>query len=116
MIEALLQENPFNYVSKRELVQPLIDAFFTRTRSGLENSIFLSELTALDRHLMSEFSIACQDTINFAQLMAQGQLEPPPPKLLDLAKRAVQQCMARQNEDVQVWAERLARDVSEVTD
>lgn len=35
----------------------------------------------------------------------------PSPEMLDLARRAVDSCRSRQGEDVQVWAERLAKDV-----
>jgi hypothetical protein len=127
MIEALLWENPFCHVSKRELVAPLIDLFLSRTRSGRENSVFLRKhaqdvlptadiLLDAEQRLMSEFSAACQDAVDFAQRMASGQVGMPSPEMLALAKRAAQQCAARNNEDVQVWAEQLARDVGNAVD
>jgi hypothetical protein len=68
------------------------------------------------QRIPTEFSAACREAVTFAQRLATGQVEAPSPDLLALAKQAQQQCDARKNEDVQAWAEQLARDVGNAMD
>jgi hypothetical protein len=63
-----------------------------------------------------EFSLACREAVTFAQLLSSGRAAVPPANMLELAKRVVLKQKARKAEDVQTWAERLARDVGNATD
>jgi hypothetical protein len=63
-----------------------------------------------------EFIAACQEAVSFAQRLSAGLIEKPSTDLLALAKQVVQQQQRRQAEDVQPWAERLARDVGDAVD
>jgi hypothetical protein len=78
----------------------------------------LELLSSLDpeKRMSTEFKAACREAVTFAQRFEAGQVEAPSPDLLALAKRAAEQCAARRNEDVQTWAEQLARDVGNTTD
>jgi hypothetical protein len=65
---------------------------------------------------LEEFNTACREAVNFARQLVNGQVKASSPDLLALAKRAAEQCAARKNEDVEAWAERLARDISNTMD
>src|SRR5262249_15479894 len=109
------------------LVVPLITLFYSVTRAGRQNSVVLREqaravpstsVTSLgpEQRILAEFSADCREAVTFAQRILTGQVEAPSPDLIALATRAAQQCAARKNEDVQAWAEQLARDVGNATD
>ncbi len=111
MLEFLLLDNPYRHVLTRDLLAPLAP-FYRVIWAGCENSVVLGE----QQRLANEFATACGEAVTFAQRIVSGQLEVPSMSLLTLAKQALQHCSARQNEDVQVWAERLAREVGNATD
>jgi hypothetical protein len=127
MNSALSLEEPFRYAMTHALVDPLVCLFRFGTRRGRENSIVLSEpapaaphgAASLDEEqerATQEFLADCRAAVAFAGRLAAGQLDTPSPELLALAKRALQRQQALKAEDVQTWAERLARDVSGATD
>jgi hypothetical protein len=127
MNETFLVEEPFRHVWSRDLVAPLVALFHSGTRLGRENSVVLREQAraappgaatspAPEQRLTAEFSAACREAVTFAQRLGTGQVEALSPELLALAKQAAQQCAARKKEDVQAWAEQLARDVGNATD
>jgi uncharacterized protein (TIGR04255 family) len=127
MIEILPLEASFRHVSTRDLVAPLLSLFYSATRAGRENSVVLREqamvappeaatLSAREQGFLDKFSADCRQAVSFAQRIVTGQVEAPSPDLLALARQAAQQCAARKDEDVQAWADRLARDVGSATD
>lgn len=110
MLELLLIDNPFRHVSTENLLAPLAP-FYRTIWAGCENSVVLGE-----QRLLDEFRITCNDAVAFAQRAFSGQVATPSQEMLELARRAIQSCDARKDEDVQAWAERLARDVGHLTD
>jgi hypothetical protein len=58
---------------------------------------------------------ACREAVLFAQRLPAGKVEAPSADMLELARLAVQR-QAQQEEDVEAWAERLAREVGDIVD
>jgi hypothetical protein len=127
MSELALYGDPFRHVATRELVTPLIDSFYPAMRAGRENSVVLREqglavppapVSSSDsgQGLPADFLAACREAVSFAQQLPAGRVQAPSAELLALAKRAVEQQLARKDEDVQSWAEQLARDGGKATD
>lgn len=110
MSDALLLERRFLNVAGGDFIAPFASLLEAVLR-GRENSVVLSE-----RRKVEEFKGACNEAVAFAQQMTTGRIGGVSVHLLALAEKAVQQCALRKDEDVQVWAERLARDVGNVTD
>jgi hypothetical protein len=65
---------------------------------------------------VAAFRAACEEAVAFAGSMLDGTLPPPSPEVLALAKRAVESCEARKNEDVNAWAKRLTENVCAMGD
>jgi hypothetical protein len=126
MSEGLLLENRFLHVWSRDLVAPFVVVFSTGAWLGRENSVVLREqmrpaqtaatLSLGDQALLDEFSAACREAVLFAERILTDQYGELPPELQALANQAAEECAARQQEDVQSWAEQLARDVGNATD
>jgi hypothetical protein len=131
--EDLFLEEQFRHVhvSTQDMVAPFVARYYPGTLRRRLNSVFLRQegkpeplavpATVVSspepqQYLPEEFLAACRDAVAFAERLAAGQVETPSDDLLALAKRAVQQQEARRGEDVDAWAERLARDVGNATD
>jgi hypothetical protein len=110
MSDVLMLERRFLNVAGYDLIAPFADLLESALR-GRENSVVLSE-----RRKVEELRGACNEAVAFAQQMPTGRIGGVSPHLLALAEKAVQQCALRKDEDVQAWAERLARDVGNATD
>ncbi len=65
---------------------------------------------------IEEFDIARREAVAFAQQLSSREVAMASPELLALARQAAQRLQARQAEDVQTWADRLARDVGDAVD
>jgi len=63
-----------------------------------------------------EFVAACDEAVSFAQRLNVGHVDTPSLATLALARQALQTQQKLQQEDVDVWAERLAREVCADTD
>jgi hypothetical protein len=89
-----------------------------RTRFGIARAVSPSRAIACPGEPIppDEVTAACQEAVSFAQRLASGKVEMPPADLLALARQVVQQQQMRQEEDVEAWAEQLARDVGHATD
>jgi len=126
MNDALPLGDPYRHVSTRDFFAPVVAWFHSVIQIGCENSIVLREQsraclpappgTGQEQLLAAEFKAACHEAVTFAQQLKTGQVGHLSHDLIALARQAVQQCAAREKEDVQTWADRLARDVGNATD
>jgi hypothetical protein len=127
MIDTLLQPDLFIHDSTRALLAPLVSLFSAVMQSG-ELSVTLANqarvfgepaaLTLIDaeKGRAEEIRTACRDALTFAEQMMSGQIAVSSADLLALARQAAEGCEARKQEDIQTWADRLARDVGHVAD
>jgi hypothetical protein len=68
------------------------------------------------RRLAEHFRASCRTTVSLAQQLQAGRAMTPSADLLALAKQAAEHRASRKDEDIQTWAERLARDTGNATD
>jgi hypothetical protein len=82
---------------------------------SIEHLMRLARERARQR-LADQFQTTCRATVTLAQQLQTGQVKAPSADLLALAKQAAEHCASRKDEDIQIWAERLARDTGNATD